>query len=155
MAQLVYGERIAKTAKIRTGCAAILFDDSRQKILLTKRSDNGRWCLPGGGLDAGESATEACERELFEETGLRVKVKRLTGIYSDPHMIVQYGDGNRWQILALTFEVEVIGGMLGLSNETLAADYFSRDEMNTIDVMEHHLIRIDDALANREAAFVR
>lgn len=155
MAQLIYGDRIAKTAQIRTGCAAIVFDDSRQKILLTKRSDNGRWCLPGGGLDAGESATEACEREMLEETGLHVKVKCLTGIYSDPHMVVQYSDGNRWQILALTFEVEVIGGKLGLSNETLAAEYFSWEEMNAIDVMEHHLIRIDDALANREAAFIR
>ncbi len=155
MAQLIYGERIAKTAKIRAGCAAIVFDDSRQKILLTKRTDNGRWCLPGGGLDAGESATESCEREMLEETGLRVKVKRLTGIYSDPHMIVQYPDSNRWQIVAITFEVEVIGGTLGLSDETLAADYFSREEMKTMDVMEHHLTRIDDALANREAAFVR
>ncbi len=155
MAQLIYGERIAKTAQIRTGCAAIVFDGSRQKILLTKRSDNGRWCLPGGGLDAGENAIEACERELFEETGLRVKVKRLTGIYSDPHMVVQYSDGNRWQIVALTFEAEVIDGTLGLSNETLAADYFSRDEMKAMDVMEHHLVRIDDALANCEAAFMR
>ncbi len=155
MAQLIYGDRIAKTAQIRTGCAAIVFDDSRQKILLTKRSDNGRWCLPGGGIDPGESAIEACEREMIEETGLQVQVKRLTGIYSDPHMIVQYGDGSRWQIVALTFEVEVVGGTLGLSNETLAADYFSRDEMKSIDVMEHHLVRIDDALANREAAFVR
>lgn len=155
MAQLIYGDRIAKNAKIRPGCVAIVFDKTREKILLTKRADNGRWCLPGGGIDAGEGADEACERELLEETGLRVKVKRLTGVYCDPDMIVQYADDNRWQILALTFEAEVIDGKLGLSDETLAADYFSREEMKMMDVMEHHLVRVDDALANREAAFVR
>jgi 8-oxo-dGTP pyrophosphatase MutT (NUDIX family) len=133
----------------------MIFDDARQKILLTRRTDNGRWCLPGGGIDPGESAEEACVREVWEETGLNSRVTRLIGIYTDPHMIVEYADGNRHQIIALSFEVEATGGALSLSDETTAYGYYSREEMKAIDVMEHHLIRIDDAFKNQDAAFIR
>ena len=155
MAKLVYGERIGKHANIRVGCSAMIFDDTRQKVLLTRRTDNGRWCLPGGGVDSGESAEEACVREVWEETGLRANVTRLIGIYTNPHFIVEYEDGNQHQIVALSFQVEVTGGKLGISNETTDAGYFSREEMKQIDVMEHHLLRIDDAFQRQDAAFIR
>ena len=70
MAQFLYGDRIGKTAKLRIGCTAVVFDASGAQVLLTQRTDNGRWCLPGGGMDPGESAVEACVREVWEETGL-------------------------------------------------------------------------------------
>lgn len=85
MAQLIFGDRIAKTAKLRIGATAIRFDESGEKILLTRRAGNGCWRLPGGGMDAGEDLAETCIRKMKEETGLDVKVKRLIGIYSSPH----------------------------------------------------------------------
>lgn len=81
MAKLVYGERIGRDARLRIGCSAVIFDAARERILLTRRTDNGQWCLPGGAMDAGESLEEACIREVWEETGLRVKVKRNMGIH--------------------------------------------------------------------------
>ena len=74
MSKLIYGDRIGKTAILSVGAAAIILIDSRKKVLLIRRSDNGRWCLPGGGVDPGESAEEACVRETFEETGLKVRI---------------------------------------------------------------------------------
>ena len=47
--------------------SAVIFGKESERVLLTRRTDNGLWCLPGGGMDAGESATEACVREVFEE----------------------------------------------------------------------------------------
>ncbi|MGX9349565.1 NUDIX domain-containing protein, partial [Microbacterium sp. KNMS] len=76
------------------------------------------WCLPGGRLDPGESAAETCVREVLEETGLRVEVVRLVGLYSNPHLIIEYADGNRRQIVAAHFLVRVVGGALQLSDET-------------------------------------
>jgi 8-oxo-dGTP pyrophosphatase MutT (NUDIX family) len=64
MARLLYGERIGRTASLKVGCSAIIFDESREKVLLQKRTDNGRWCMPGGGMDPGESAVECCIREV-------------------------------------------------------------------------------------------
>jgi 8-oxo-dGTP pyrophosphatase MutT (NUDIX family) len=65
------GERIGRLGQLRVGCVVVVFDATRERMLLTRRTDNGRWCLPGGGMDAGESIAEACLRELEEETGAR------------------------------------------------------------------------------------
>ena len=155
MAQLLYGERIGKSATLTAGASAIIFDETREKILLTRRTDNGRWCLPGGAMDAGESAAETCIREMLEETGLQVEIVRLIGVYTTPHRITEYADGNRKQLVAMSFEARVIGGKMGLSDETTEIGYFSFNEIETMDIMEHHIERIQDALANQAAAFVR
>ena len=69
VAILIYGERIGKLAKLTPSCGAVIFDPTRQSVLLTRRADNGRWCLPGGAMDPGESAAECCAREVLEERG--------------------------------------------------------------------------------------
>lgn len=155
MAQYEHGERIGRTAHIKIGSSAIILDEARVKILLTRRTDNGRWCLPGGAMDAGESLEECCVREVWEETGLKVRVVRLIGVYSTPHRIVYYKDGNRWQIVAANFLAEIISGTLGVSNETTAADFFSPSEMAELDIIDPHIERIQDFLAGQEAAFFR
>ena len=92
---------------------------------------------------------------MWEETGLHVAVQKLIGIYTNPHMITEYADGNRFQFMSFCFEAAVTDGELGLSDETTAYDYFSPEEMEKIDLMEHHRLRIADAFAGQEAAFVR
>ncbi len=153
--KIVYGERIGRTARLAVGCAAVIFDAARERILLTRRSDNGRWCLPGGHMEAGESAPEACAREVREETGLEVAVGRLIGVYSTPHRILEYADGNRNQMVALCFEATPTGGLLGLSDETTEAAYFTPGEIAALDLVDHHWERISDALAGQRTTFVR
>ena len=133
----------------------MVFDEERTKVLLTRRTDNGRWCLPGGGIDSGESAAEACEREALEETGLVVQVTKLVGVYSSPDVVIEYADGNRYQPLTMAYETSVLGGELQLSPETTVFDYFAVDALDRIDLMEHTQERIDDALTDVEAAFIR
>lgn len=106
-------------------------------------------------MEPGESAAEACAREVWEETGLRVRVGKLIGVYSSPHRLLEYADGNRYQIVGLCFEAAPIGGTLSLSDETTEAGYFTPDEIAAMDVMEPHPQRIADALEARPAAFVR
>ena len=154
MAILCYGDRISKRGIIQPGCSAIVYQDAGQKVLLTQRTDNGRWCLPGGRLDPGESVEECCVREVLEETGLIVEVQKMVGVYSNPHMLIEYTD-NSVQILGLCFEVVVTGGALRLSDETTAYGYFSLEEMENIDVMENHHERIVDAMAHQIQPFIR
>ena len=158
MSKLIYGDRVGKTAVLAPGASAIIFDEARKKVLLTRRTDNGRWCLPGGGMDPGESVAETCVRETLEETGLEVRVTRLVGIYTSSDMIIEYADGNRVQPVAFSFEAEITGGELGLSDETTEFGYFAIEGpggLDGLDLMEHHLQRILDAAENREATFIR
>jgi 8-oxo-dGTP pyrophosphatase MutT (NUDIX family) len=155
MAQLSFGERIARDVTVMFGASALILDDTGERVLLTRRTDNGRWCLPGGRMDPGESVAETCGHEVREETGLEVEVVRLIGIYSSPDVLVAYTDGNRRQIVAAHFLVRVVSDSLGLSDETTEYGYFSRAELDTLDLMEHHRTRIADSFAGQEAAFVR
>lgn len=156
MAQLIYGERIGATARLRVGCSAIIFDESGNRLLLQKRTDNGRWSLPGGGMDPGESVAECCIREVKEETGLDVEVIRLVGVYTDPHYIAVYADGNRWQIVSMHFEARIIGGAMAITDgESTELAFIALDELPNYDIMEHHLPRIEDTLANRAETFIR
>jgi 8-oxo-dGTP pyrophosphatase MutT (NUDIX family) len=153
--RILQGDRIGRLGTIRVGSAAVIFDAQRKKILLTQRSDNGQWCLPGGALDPGESATENCIREVLEETGLHVTVKRLIGIYTSPHYMIQYPDGRKVQIVAFCFECEITGGVLGLSDETTAFGYYSEEEIASLELILTHHQRIKDAFAFQEAPYIR
>lgn len=155
MAKLIQGRRIGRDARIRVGCSAAIFDSTRERILLTRRRDNGLWCLPGGAIEPGESAAETCVREVLEETGLKVSVVRLIGVYSNPHSIIEYQDGNRFQLVALSFEAQVQGGELGVSDETVECGYYSLDEIRSLQLMNDHLQRIEDAFAGQAEAFIR
>lgn len=155
MATVIEAERIGREGKLRIGAGAVIFDETRERVLLTRRTDNSLWCLPSGAMDPGESIEETCIREVFEETGLQVRIVRMIGVYSSPNRLITYADGNRWQVVGVSFEAEVIGGEMGLSDETTEIGYFSRAEMNTLPMMVHHLERIDDALKHEAAAFIR
>lgn len=153
--QVLYGPRLGREGKIRFGCSAVIFDETRTKVLLTRRADNGLWCVPGGAMESGESAAETCEREVFEETGLKVRVKRIVGVYSNPDQLIVYPDGNKVHIVVLGFEAEIIGGELGLSNETTEAGFFSLTEIEDMPMHGKHKERVEDATLKQAEAFIK
>lgn len=155
MAKIITGHRVGQNGTIRVGCSAVIFDKDREKILLTRREDNNQWCLPSGGMEPGESASEACIREVDEETGLQVAIKRLIGVYTTPHELVVYQDGNKIQLVALCFEAEIVGGELQLSPETTEYGYFSYQEIQALDLLLNHAQRIKDAYSGKTTTFIR
>jgi ADP-ribose pyrophosphatase YjhB (NUDIX family) len=149
MTQILYGDRIGKTGELRLGACAVIFNKVHTKVLLTKRADNGLWCLPGGKMESGESIEECCQREVLEETGLQILTRRLIAVYSNRDQLVVYPDGNKVQIVVISFEADVIGGSLGLSDETTAADFFTFSEMESMPMHGRHMERVKDALINQ------
>ncbi len=138
----------------RTAACALIFD-AAGRLLLHRRTDNGRWALPGGAIEIGETADQAVVREVQEETGYQVEVIRLVGVYSDPrHTTIRYPDGNINAYVAIAFECRITGGAPSLSDETSAVDWF--DPAALPDTFNPgHLPRLQDALARRQAAFYR
>jgi ADP-ribose pyrophosphatase YjhB (NUDIX family) len=139
---------------VRPSVSAVIFD-RRGHLLLQQRSDGGQWGLPGGSVEIGESVTNAVIREVLEETGLTVGVRRMVGVYSDPEFqVVRYPDGNVWHYVNVCFECAVRGGTLTTCDETLDLRYVPPGRLPGT-LLPNHRIRIRDARARRAAAFVR
>lgn len=66
---------------IAMGGACVVFDDDGRVLLVRHTYGRLNWELPGGGADPGESPDETAVREIREETGLEVRIDRLTGAY--------------------------------------------------------------------------
>ncbi|MBI3242122.1 MAG: NUDIX domain-containing protein [Chloroflexi bacterium] len=155
MAKVIQDERIGKLGKLAVGCSAAVFDSNKRKILLVRRADNGRWAVPGGYMEPGESVAEACAREVLEETGLHVRVDRLIAVYSTPHVLLEYPDGNRLQLVVLHFAAEPIEGELQLSKETTELRYFSREEIEYLNVSDMDRQRITDGFGEQTVALIK
>lgn len=101
---------------MKQAAIGIVFNKKNHRVILVKRRDIPIWVLPGGGIDANESPEEAVIREVFEETGLVVKITRKTG---------EYTPINRLSQTTHVFECEVISGSMQLSDETRDINEFS------------------------------
>src|SRR5690242_5118186 len=113
------------TPKIAVNAAVF---NEKGEVLLAKRTDNGLWCIPGGHVDLGETLAQACERELFEETGLKAEVVRLVGIYSDTKGSLHIAQGPEWHTVRVTFLCKVTGGTVRPSEETSEIKYFKTNQ---------------------------
>ena len=66
----------ASLARARTGAGALI-TDGHGRVLMVEPTYKDRWEIPGGAVDAGETAVEACRRECMEELGLEIDIGRL------------------------------------------------------------------------------
>jgi len=111
------------------------------KIFLMKRANtrvfNGYWSLPGGKIDEGESLKEAIKREIKEETNLSFTPERLFGKYEEH--FPQYGWNADTKIFLGTFS-----GALKLNEESSEFGWFSKEEIEKMDLAFHHKKVIED-----------
>lgn len=93
--------------------------DGADRVLLVRRSDNGRWALVSGILEPGEEPARALVREIAEET--RVDAEVLALAYVDVSRPVVYPNGDRAQYLDLTFLCRHVGGEATVGDEESTA----------------------------------
>jgi 8-oxo-dGTP diphosphatase len=111
------------------------------KLLLIRRGKEpfkGEWATPGGRIEDWETAEECARREMREETGLRVEVVRLTGLYSDPRRDPR-------GIIAAAFLVRRTGGQLKAGDDADEARWFELGKLPKL-CTDHGKI-VSDALA--------
>ncbi|MGH3923262.1 MAG: NUDIX hydrolase [Pseudonocardiaceae bacterium] len=114
--------------------AGIVFDD-HDRVLAIRRRDNDQWQPPGGVLELGETFEDGVRREVLEETGIHVRVERLTGVYKNMNM----------RVVALVFRCTAVGGTPHTTDES--------NEVQWLDIAEAvalmpptFAVRVEDAL---------
>ena len=143
--------------ELRLSVSAVVWRSAeRRALLLMQRSDNAHWGLPGGYVEPGESVHAAAAREVYEETGVRIEIARLVGIYSDPAtMVIEYPGGRRVHVVNLCFEARPVGaGAPTTPDEALATGYFDLGALPE-PLVPIHRVRIEDAAAGETAVRVR
>lgn len=121
----------------RVAAAGAVVRDERGRFLLVRRGtppQQGRWTLPGGRVEPGESAAQACAREVVEETGIVVEVGREWLVLERPGTA-----GVTYEIH--DFVAEPVGGTLRAGDDAADVGWFSPDEMAalplTTDLLGH------------------
>lgn len=105
---------------------AFAFVEREGRFLVLERGQEpyrGRWELPGGFVEAGESPAESVEREVFEETGLSVETPSIIGAYTS-----RYGDDGKWTV-DVAFHCQAPHGEVSLSAESSDAAWVSIEQM--------------------------
>lgn len=146
---------MTKIKEICPGIAVVIFN-KKQEVLLQKRADVGQWGIPSGHVEPGETVANAAIREVLEETGLKVKILRLIGVYSDPNsQVFHYPDGRVTHFITSCFQAEIVSGEITLSSpETLDLRYFPLDRLPK-NILKMHPLWLADALAPTIQSFIR
>jgi len=155
MARIDYFEdpKAPKANSVVPSTTAIV-TDGEGRIVLVKRKDNDLWALPGGAMELGESIEQAAVREVLEETGLDVEIDYLVGVYSNPHHVMAYDDGEVRQQFSLCFTTKLTGGELQFVDESTDIAWVSE-----VDLMNHPMhpsmrMRIQHFLDRRESPYL-
>ncbi|MBB1243137.1 NUDIX domain-containing protein [Streptomyces durbertensis] len=115
--------------------AGVIVDD-HGRALLIKRRDNGHWEPPGGVVEPGETLPDALQREVLEETGIKIALPAtLTGVYKNMTGL----------IVSLVFRCQAIDGQPTTGDETKALRWVTRDQVGEL-ANEAYAIRVLDAL---------
>ncbi|HYN96873.1 MAG TPA: NUDIX domain-containing protein [Pilimelia sp.] len=104
--------------------------DADGRVLLIRRSDNGRWAVPAGAMELGESIVDCGVRELYEETGLRAAALTPYAMYTGPAYTHTNMYGDAYQLFIVAFRVdEWSGELLRETDETTDARFFDAAEL--------------------------
>ena len=127
------GERIdylddpaAQKANSVVPSANVIVVNDQGEILMIRRTDNGNWAVPGGGMDLGESITGAAVRETQEETGITREITGLIGIYTNPRQVIlNTSNGEVRQEFSIVFTARPVAGELRPSSESSEPQWVS------------------------------
>ena len=116
------------------------------KILLIQEQADGMWALPGGWADLGNSPASVAEREVWEESGFRVKAEKVVAVI----------DANRLEPLEfyhaykIIFLCRLLEGEPRISHETLAVDFFDLNHLPPLSIYRTNETMLQEVFAHLE-----
>lgn len=102
-------EKIGHDLLLLPAVGALVFDQ-RGHLLLQQRADTGRWSVPVGGIEPYETPADAVLRETWEETGVLVNPRRVSGVYGGPTFRHTHANGDQTASLAIVFQCDAESG---------------------------------------------
>lgn len=116
-----------------------VFLEGRSILLIQRKHEpfQGAWALPGGFVEYGETTENAIRREMVEETGLKISVRRLLGVYSDP------ARDPRGHTITVVYLLDRVGGTLTAGDDAGNVRFFKADELPKLAF--DHLVIVKDA----------
>jgi ADP-ribose pyrophosphatase YjhB (NUDIX family) len=116
--------------------AHCLIRDDRGRILLVRHFE-GRWQLPGGAVEPGETPADAARRECWEEACVLVEPLRIVGVYGGPEYSVVYGNGDHAMWVVTIFEGRLLEGEPRPGDdETIGAGWFAEEDLDGLELSD-------------------
>lgn len=108
---------------------------NRGKVLLIKRAkqpSQGRWSVPGGGIELGETINDAVKREIREECNIEIELDKVINVMDD---IVQDEKGSiRFHHVATYLLARYVSGEVHPGSDALEVRWVTREELDKIDM---------------------
>lgn len=117
--------RIGQDFLLLPGVTAVVRDGER--FLLARHAHSGLWSLIGGGVEPDEDPSDAVAREVFEETGARIRITGVIGAYGGRLLRVTYPNGDQVGYVTIAYECELLSEATPDLDEIIELGWFSRE----------------------------
>ena len=113
-----------------TGAVVVIVDSAGDILLQQRAYPKGSWGLPGGLMELGESTEQTAEREVFEETGLKVKNLQLLNVYSGAKHFSVAENGDEFYVVTIAYLCkDYEGDIQADGSESVDVQFFSPDKL--------------------------
>lgn len=115
------------------------------RILLVREKVDGRWAMPGGWADIGDQPGAMVAREVWEESGFKVSVDRLVGVFDLSRQIPR----EFYNVYKLVFLCTILEGEPTPSIETLEVDFFDLEHLPPLSELRTNRRILDEVFAHQ------
>jgi len=122
--------RIGSDLLLLPGVTAVIREGDR--FMLARSRDSELWSLIGGGVEPGEEPTESLIREVSEEMGTSVRVRRIVGAYGGPSMMVTYPNGDQVGYVTIAYDCELLTAARPDMEEVVELAWFSLEAIGSL-----------------------